>query len=220
MRAVVELDGDRVGDRALVGIVVVARELLVLDADDLVAQRVDARVGGDVVLVVGGGQAAEDQRHGDHVLDAVVAVGRIVERALLVDDADRRLVRADRDLLDVVAAGPCTCGCSCHRAFDRGLRVELGGEGDLEQHVLHHVAAVRALELERLALEQHVVEAPGLRGQHRRDSPSRRSCAISARRTARDGGVAGRPALARAGVRRVAVGAQRSGRRPRRATPR
>jgi hypothetical protein len=34
-----------------------------------------------VVFVVGGGEAAEDERHGDHVLDAVVAVGGIVERA-------------------------------------------------------------------------------------------------------------------------------------------
>ena len=57
-------------------------------------------VGGDVILVVGGGQPTEDQRHGDHVLDAVVAIGRVVERPLFVDDANAGFVRADRDLLD------------------------------------------------------------------------------------------------------------------------
>ena len=103
----------RVGDRALVRVEVVPGELRVLDAGHLVAQRVDARVRGDVVLVVGGGEPAEDQRHGDHVLDAVVAVGRVVERALLVDDADRRLVRARSRSARCRRAGRCTCGCSC-----------------------------------------------------------------------------------------------------------
>ena len=56
---------------------------------------------GDGVVVVFGGEAAEDEGDGDHVLDAVVAVGGIVERALLVDDADAGFVGADGDALDV-----------------------------------------------------------------------------------------------------------------------
>ncbi len=94
-----------------------------------------------------------------------------------------------------------------HRRLDRGLRVELGREGDLEEHVLHHVAAEGALELELLALEEHVVEAPGLRGEHRRIAH------LAGLRDEREahrarGGVARRPALPRAGVGRMAVGAQ------------
>jgi hypothetical protein len=46
----------------------------------------------EIVLVVLGGQIAESQRHGNHVLQAMVAVGRIVERALLADDADGGLM--------------------------------------------------------------------------------------------------------------------------------
>ena len=42
------------------------------------------------------------------------------------------------------------------------LRVELCGVRDLEKHVLHHVGAVGPLELERTALEEHVIEAPRL----------------------------------------------------------
>ncbi len=104
LAAVRELDGDGVGDRPLLGVEVVAAELLVFDANHFRAQRVDARVGGGGVLVVGRGQPAVDQRHRDHVLEAVVAVGRVVERAVLVDDPQRRLVRPDRDGLDVVQA--------------------------------------------------------------------------------------------------------------------
>ena len=81
---------------------VVLGELLVFHALDLVAQLVDARISGDGVFVVGGGETAEDQWHGDHVLDAVVAVRRIAEGALLVDDADAGFVGADGDLLDVI----------------------------------------------------------------------------------------------------------------------
>src|SRR5712691_4278600 len=90
-----------VRDRALPGIEIVARIPLVLDADHLGAQRVDARIPGDIVFIVGGGQVALDQTDGDHVLDAVVAIRRVMERSLLVDDADRRFVRHDFDLLDV-----------------------------------------------------------------------------------------------------------------------
>ena len=59
-----------------------------------------------------------------------------------------------------------------------------------------------------LALEQHVVEAPGLRGEHRGVAhfagPRHQREAHAAA-----GGVARRPAFARAGVGGVAVGAQR-----------
>ena len=55
-----------------------------------------------------------------------------------------------------------------HGTLDRGLGVELGGKGDLEEDVLHDVAAVGALELEGLALEEDIVEAPGLGREHRR----------------------------------------------------
>lgn len=46
--------------------------------------------------------------------------------------------------------------------LDSGLSVELGREGYLEEDILHDVRSIWALELERLALEENVVEAPGL----------------------------------------------------------
>ncbi len=96
-----KLDRQCVRDRTLARIEIVLRELLVLDAHDLVAQCIDTRIGSNVVFVIFSGQAPEDQRHRDHVLDAVIAIGRIIERPLLVDDADARFVRANRDLLDI-----------------------------------------------------------------------------------------------------------------------
>ena len=47
--AVVELDEERVADGALRGVVVVDAEALVLDAEDLGPEGVDARVGGGFV---------------------------------------------------------------------------------------------------------------------------------------------------------------------------
>ena len=140
----------------------------------------------------------------------MVAVGRIVQRPLLVDDADAGLVGADRDLPDVVdrLAGPGQLGVQGHRRFDRSLRMEFGREGNLEQHVFHHIAAVRTLELERLALEQHVIEAPGLGGQHRWVAHLAGLGHQGQTHRAR-GGIAGGPGFARAGIGRMAVGAQR-----------
>ena len=63
-RAVVEFDMKRVCDGALVGIVIVARELRLFNAVDGGAQGIDARspdwVQCDLVFVIGGGEAAED----------------------------------------------------------------------------------------------------------------------------------------------------------------
>ena len=134
------------------GIEIILGELLVLDAHHLIAQAIDARIIGDVVFIVGGGESAVDQGHGHHVLDAMVAIGGIVKRALLVDDANRRFLRSNGDLADV--GDPVDhLGMERHRAFDRSLGVKFRGKADLEQHVLHDVAAEGTLELERLTLE-------------------------------------------------------------------
>src|SRR5690606_35676111 len=141
------------------------------------------------------GEAAEDQRNRDHVLDAVVAVGIVGERAGLVDDAYARFLGFDHDLFDAVElAGHFRV--QPHRAFDRGLGVELGRIADLEQHVLHDVAAERALELERLAAERDILEAPGPRAERGRITdylPIDRVDRVGHRAAAR---IAGRPALA------------------------
>ena len=122
-RAVFENDFDRVADVALVEVVVVAGERRVLAHLHLRPQDVDARVGGHMVFVVGGGEPTEDQRDGRHVLQAVVAVGRVVQRSGLVDDPNGWLLRVDEHALDVVqpvAHG----GMQLHGRFDGRLRVE------------------------------------------------------------------------------------------------
>ena len=102
--AVLEEHLHRVTDVAQRGIEIVFCELLVFAHRHLVTQLVDARVAGNGVFVVGGGQAPEDHRHGDHVLDAVIAIRRVIERPCLVDDANAGLLRFDNDLVDVVDA--------------------------------------------------------------------------------------------------------------------
>ncbi|MNT80747.1 hypothetical protein D3C72_2202570 [compost metagenome] len=107
-----------------------------------------------------------------------------------------------------------------HRRLAGGLRVKLGRETDLEQHVFHHVAAVGlretqgplVFELERQVLvgvaEQHIVEAPLRRAQHARDAHFAAQCDIG-QAHATTGGIARRPGFARAGIRRMTVSAQR-----------
>ena len=229
--AVVELDEERVADGALRGVVVVDAEALVLDAEDLGPECVDARVGGGFVgagrwlgrsgilkgNVIDGrkmvdslalrGQLAKDQRVRDHVVDRVVAVGEVVQRSLLVDDAHGGLLRADADALDVRGGLALRLERRVDRVrgLDGRLRVELGRVRDLEEHVLHDVRRVRDLELERLALEEHVVEAPGLGCQNAWNTDL---TALDKEREV-DGtaaSVACCPGLARAGVGCVAVG--------------
>ena len=164
----------------------------------------------DGVFVVGGGEAAKEQRNGDHVLHAMVAVGGVGERAFLVDDAQAGFVGADGDFFDDVGGRFPRCiepRAQFHGGFDGGLRVKLGRIADLEEHVLHHVGAVRALEFEGLAAEGDVVEAPGLCGErggvaHLAGAGHQRQAHGAA------GRVACGPAFARAGVGRVAIGAQ------------
>ena len=87
---------------------------------------------------------------------------------LLANNADRRLLRADLDALDVVTrfSERLELLVQLHGRLDRSLRMELGRH-ELEQHVFHNVRAVWTLELERLALEKHVVKAPRFGRQHR-----------------------------------------------------
>ncbi len=135
------------------------------------------------------------------------------ERSRLVDDAHARLLGLDDDALDLREL-VLDLRVQGHRRFDRGLRMEFGRKRDLEQHVLHDVAAERLRERHGLALEQDVLETPGLRRQ--RGGVAHLASQREQREPHRAAGrIAGRPALARSGVRRVPVGAQRAAVDPR-----
>jgi hypothetical protein len=49
-------------------------------------------------------EVAKDQRHGGHVLQTVIPVGRIGQSALFGNDADGGFVGGDDDAVDVVQA--------------------------------------------------------------------------------------------------------------------
>lgn len=129
--AVVELDGQGVGDGSLGRVMVVLSVLGVLDTLDLLAKRLNQLGSGSLraVNVVGGLEAAEDEHDGAHVLDAVVTVGEVVHGLeLLVNDADAGLVGSASDVLDV--GGGLAHGLELVvdllRGLDGGLGVELG----------------------------------------------------------------------------------------------
>lgn len=83
-----------------------------------------------------------------------LSVSEVMELALLVNNAHRCLLRPDLDGLDVLGGLAELLEAVVVRegGLDGGLRVELGGEGDFEEDVLHDVGAVGALELEWFAL--------------------------------------------------------------------
>ena len=146
-------------------VVVVGREARVFFEDDALAQRVDARVprpGGLVAVVARVDHGALEQDDGDHVLHAVVAVGRVVQGALLVDDRHGGLLGPHADVGDgrgrvqvARAQGPADLG----GGFDAGGAVAFDGV-DLEEDVLHRPAREGARKPELLAPEEGGVEAP------------------------------------------------------------
>ena len=142
--AVLELNGQSVGNGTLAWVVVVLGKLWVLNALDALSQALEQRRGSGLtaISVIGGDETVEDKHVGNHVLDAVVTVGEVVHGLeLLVDDADAGLVCTVGDLLDVLGGLAHGCellvddGCG----LDGGLRVELGWVGDLEEDVLHDI---------------------------------------------------------------------------------
>lgn len=119
-------------------------------------------------------------------LNTVVTVRKVVHSLeLLVNNPDASLMGPVGDLLDVL--GALAHGCQLPvdnlRALNGGLRVELGCQGlivnssnshfhkltwvgNLEEDVLHDVAAIRALELELVTLKEDVIETPDGGGQN------------------------------------------------------
>ena len=87
LRTVHKKNLQAVPDRARRRIEVIDRELLIFGNLHLFPEAIDPRVRGNVILVVGGRQAAKNERHCDHVLEAMVSIRRIVQRSSLIDDS-------------------------------------------------------------------------------------------------------------------------------------
>lgn len=133
---VVQRHGQSIADRPLVRIVIVPRELLVLDALNLLPQALDERALRRLaaVRVIRRLEAVEDEHCRDHVLHAVVPVGEIVHLLeLFVDDADARLVGPVGHALDVgrrLAHGA-ELDVDAFGRFDRRLGVKFGWEEEV-----------------------------------------------------------------------------------------
>ena len=122
--AVVEFDQERIADGTAGRLVVLDGERLVFDTVNLGAQRIDAGIRRRLVGVRLGRELAMDERVSDHVADGVtrnddsssfasdlwmkretiniLSVCKVVQRTLLVDDADGGFLSADTHALDVV----------------------------------------------------------------------------------------------------------------------
>src|SRR6187402_1633125 len=103
-RAVFEEHLHGVTDITLIWRVVLLRVRGILAYLHLPTESVDAWIASNIVLVVSSSESTEDQRDGNHVLNAVVAVGGIRERTGLVDDANARFLGLNHDFVDLIDA--------------------------------------------------------------------------------------------------------------------
>lgn len=94
----------------------------------------------------------------------LLSVSEVGKRSLLVDDPHSSLLCPDPDALDIIRSLPESLEFFVEGVgnLNGGLSVELSREGDLEEDVFHDVRSVGTLKLEPFALEEDVVEAPGL----------------------------------------------------------
>ena len=84
-------------------------------------------------------QVAMQQSDRRNVLQAMVAICRIVERPLFIDDANRGFMRMNPYFFYGLYALDDLC-VQLYGRFGSGLSVELGRVSDFEQDVLHNVA--------------------------------------------------------------------------------
>ena len=96
----------------------------------------------------------------------MVTVSWVIQWAGFINNADGGFVRGDDDFIDLrnLLHGlhfAAYLGVQLYGAFHRCLCVELGREGDFEQHLFHYIRAIAALEFKGIAFEQHIVKAPG-----------------------------------------------------------
>ncbi len=205
--AVLKKDLHGVRDGASGGIEIILGILRILGDNHAGTQGVDARVSGHWVLVMLRGESAEDKTDRGHVLETVVAVGGIVQRAGFINDSERGLVSGELNALDF-AQSVFHERMKLNGAFDGRLGMELGGKGEFEKDVFHHITAQRAGESDGEALKGDVLEAPGLGGERGRVAyfaghGDQREADGAA------GGVASSPGFARASIGGVPIRSER-----------
>jgi hypothetical protein len=97
-----------------------------------------------------------------------LSVCKVVQWSLFINNSDGSFLGSDHDALDVVR-------CFAHvlqlamddmGSLDGRLSVEFGRIANLEEDIFHNVTSIWSLELEGLALEQDIIEAPGLGCQY------------------------------------------------------
>src|SRR5437899_9052897 len=114
-----------IGDGTFVWFEVFAAIARVFAYNHLSPKHVDSRVSCGRILVIIRSQHSEQQADGGHVLEAMVPVSWIVERAFLIDDSNCGFLGCDDDfanLVDPITNLRMQFDCS----FDGGLSVELG----------------------------------------------------------------------------------------------
>ena len=88
----------------------------------------------------------------------MVTIREIIERALLIDDANGGFLCTDANTFDVVRRLSHLFEFVVYdmRGLNRSLCMEFSSVGDLEEYIFHDIGTVRNLEFEGFSLEVHV----------------------------------------------------------------
>src|SRR5579875_812066 len=133
--------------------------LNILDDFHTFAQPVDARVFCRLVLVVVCRKVSIQKSDCRHILQTVIAIRRIVQWPLLINDANRRLVRRNDNSLDLVNATR-NLFMQLNCTFDGCLRVKFSWKRDFKQYILHDIRSERPRQHDLLATHDNVLKSP------------------------------------------------------------
>src|SRR5260221_3072024 len=154
-----EQDLHGVANRAFLGIEIVPTKLRILFDLHFGPQLVDKRIFCDFVFVILSGQVAPEERHGNHVLNAMITVRRIANWTNLIDDAFCRFLGLDDDPTDLVQPVS-DSRVKLDRGFYRSLSMKFCRKGNLEKDVSHDVRAERLSERDWLSSLNDVLKTP------------------------------------------------------------
>ncbi len=152
-------------------------------------------------------QLTIEQTDCHHVLQTMIPVCRVMQRTLFGNNANRRVLGGQFDALYLINAID-HLRMQGQGTFHSGLRMEFGGEGYFEQHLLHDIAAIRALKPEGLAIEQYIIKPP-LGGTERTGHAHFTFCHHHRQAHRATGRITCCPGFARTRVGAVTIGAQR-----------
>ena len=158
-RAIFEENLHRVRDRSLVWLMVLSAVTIIFLNNHQVSYPIHARISSDIILVILCNQVALQKTNGSHILQAMIAISRIIQISSFTDYPYRRFMGRQDNLFDLVQSIN-NLRMKSYRGLYCCLRVKFCRKRYFEKHILHNVAFERPLEFEDIAFKTDIIETP------------------------------------------------------------